>query len=161
MKREIKFRGKVKTASFEQMIAMLMGTNCKPPNEGVWVYGDIRLQGIIPYIHNEMGKYPIDVDTIGQFTGLKDKNGKEIYEGDIVKMKEVGGYDLEYIGVVRYYEEDCRFGIDTTTTNKFTKRLLFTDGECSFNEGHYTITYYNEYEVLGNIFDNPELLTEK
>lgn len=102
--------------------------------------------------------YEVETHTIGQFTGLHDKNGKEIYEGDIVKNKEVGGYGLEYIGVVRYYEEDCRFGIDTTITNKFTKRLLFTDGECSFNDGHCTIEYYNEYEVLGNIFDNPELL---
>lgn len=102
--------------------------------------------------------YEVETHTIGQFTGLHDKNGKEIYEGDIVRKKEIGGYKLEDIGVVRYYEEDCRFGIDTTTTDKFTKRLLFTDGECSFDDGKYTITYYNEYEVLGNIFDNPELL---
>ena len=102
--------------------------------------------------------YEVETHTIGQFTGLHDKNGKEIYEGDIVRKKEIGGYGLEDIGVVRYYEEDCRFGIDTTTTNKFTKRLLFTDGECSFDDGKYTITYHNEYEVLGNIFDNPELL---
>ena len=99
-------------------------------------------------------------NTLGQYTGLKDKNGKEIYEGDIVKNKEVGGYGMVYIGVVKYYEEDCRFGIDLTATNKFTKRCLFTVGKCSFNDGHCTIEYYNEYEVLGNIHDNPELLKD-
>lgn len=138
-----------------------------------WVYGDL-LHYTNRFVSNEENNGCIIVtdyksksdnsfkivipETVGQFTGLHDKNGKEIYEGDIVKMKEVGGYDLEYIGVVRYYEEDCRFGIDTTTTDKFTKRLLFTDGECSFDDGKYTIKYHNEYEVLGNIFDNPELL---
>lgn len=141
--------------------------------DGLWMYGYL-MPTLKPTIHldnkysvcvSTLGlmsfdrlNYEVETHTIGQFTGLHDKNGKEIYEGDIVKMKEVGGYGLEYIGVVRYYEEDCRFGIDTTTTDKFTKRLLFTDGECSFNDGKYTITYYNEYEVLGNIFDNPELL---
>jgi uncharacterized phage protein (TIGR01671 family) len=102
-----------------------------------------------------------DLKTIGQYTGLRDKYGKEIYEGDIVKNKEIGGYGMVYIGIVRYYDKDCRFGIDTTTTNKFTKRLLFTDGECSCNDGHCTITYTNEYEVIGNIHDNPELIKEE
>ena len=97
-------------------------------------------------------------ETVGQFTGLFDKNAKEIYEGDIVLNKEIGGYGMEIVGVVRYYEEDCRFVIDTSSTDKFTKRVLFSDGECSFNDGHCTIKYHNEYEVLGNIFDNPELL---
>ena len=138
--------------------------------KGQWVYGDL-LHYMSPVEKNEGNIIVIDYkskadntlkivypDTVGQFTGLLDKDGKEIYEGDIVLNKEIGGYGMEYVGVVRYYEEDCRFGIDTTTTNKFTKRLLFTDGECSFNDGHCTIKYYNEYEVLGNIFDNPELL---
>ena len=105
--------------------------------------------------------YEVIPDTIGQYTGLKDKNGKEIYEGDIVRNKEVGGYGMVYIGIVRYYDKDCRFGIDTTTTNKFTKRLLFTDGECSINDGHCTITYTNEYEVIGNIHDNIDLIKEE
>lgn len=133
-----------------------------------WLYGDLfqplgRFPSIIntePDINGKVAYIQTSVkkDTVEQFTGLLDKNGKEIYEGDIVKNKEVGGYGLEYIGVVRYYKEDCRFGIDLTATNKFAKRCLFSVGECSFNDGYCTIKYYNEYEVLGNIFDNPELL---
>jgi uncharacterized phage protein (TIGR01671 family) len=140
---------------------------------GIWLYGYL-MPAEKPVIYKDC-KYRISVspqsctgkdkmvyeiisDTIGQDTGLKDKNGNEIYEGDIVKTKEIGGYGMEHIGVVKYYNKDCRFGIDTTTTNKFSERILFTDGECSFNDGYCTITYTNEYEVIGNIHDNPELL---
>lgn len=159
------------------------------PNElrlGNWVYGSL-FTGIAPndkklyYViltdekYDAEGHLPkdialgfhndevfvVEVNSVGQFTGLLDKNGKEIYEEDIVKIKEIGGYEMEYIGVVKYYNKGCRFGIDTTATNKFTERVLFTDGECSFNDGYCTITYINEYKVLGNIHDNIELLTKK
>lgn len=147
--RRIKFRAKTYEDRFYPDLA---------PSK--WVYGFIaQFPQDFTWMHiSADNQVRVNADTIGQFTGLHDKDGKEIYEGDIVLNKEIGGYAMEYVGVVRYYEEDCRFGIDTTTTNKFTKRLLFTDGECSFNDGHCTIKYYNEYEVLGNIFDNPELL---
>ena len=144
--------------------------------DGIWMYGYL-IPTPKPQIHlgnkhcvcacpQKMSKvdvvlYEVEESTIGQYTGLKDKNGKEIYEGDIVRNKEVGGYGMVYIGIVRYYDKDCRFGIDTTTTNKFTKRLLFTDGECSINDGHCTITYTNEYEVIGNIHDNIDLIKEE
>lgn len=148
MERKIKFRGKT-------------------INGNEWIYGPTISQGTIKRKANkwfmEVGENKwkgLQPNTLGQYTGLKDKNGKEIYEGDIVKNKEVGGYGMVYIGVVKYYEEDCRFGIDLTATNKFTKRCLFTVGKCSFNDGHCTIEYYNEYEVLGNIHDNPELLKD-
>ena len=147
--REIKFRG-------------------KRIDNGEWVSGDYhsRVGGvhcIIDIQPDFQGKVEyviiqVDADTVGQFTGLHDKNGKEIYEGDIVLNKEIGGYGMEYVGIVRYYEEDCRFGIDTTAINKFTKRVLFSVGESIINDGHCTITYTNEYEVLGNTHDNPELL---
>ena len=143
--REIKFRG----------------IDCS----GQWVYGDLihkrhDKESVLIQDYTGLGS-DVDTITIGQYTGLKDKNGKEIYEGDIVKKKEIGGYRMVYIGIVRYYDKDCRFGIDTTTTNKFTKRLLFTDGECSFNDGHCTITYTDEYEIIGNIYDNPKLIKEE
>lgn len=147
--REIKFRAKTYEGRFypySEPSKWVYGFITQFPNDFTWMHicPDYRLL--------------VNSDTAGQFTGFYDKDGREIYEGDIVKNKEVGGYGLEVVGVVRYYEEDCCFGIDTTTTDKFTKRVLFTDGECSFNDGHCTIKYCNEYEVLGNIFDNPELL---
>lgn len=153
MTREIKFRGKTLSGGFVYG-DLLHYTN---PHEGDKVNNGCII--VTEYKSDKDNSFKIvDPETVGQFTGLLDKDGKEIYEGDIVRNKEVGGYGFEYIGVVRYYEEDCRFGIDLTATNKFTKRKLFTIGECSFNDGHCTITYYNEYEVLGNIHENHELL---
>lgn len=129
-----------------------------------WVYGDLihkrhDRDALMIQDENGLGSDVLP-ESVGQFTGLHDKNGKEIYEGDIVKNKEVGGYGWERMGVVRYYDKDCRFGIDITATNKFSTRILFTEGECTINDGYCTIKYTNEYEVQGNIHDTPNLLTD-
>ena len=76
----------------------------------------------------------------GRYTGLKDKNGKEIYEGDIVKCNyNYYGDKGTYIGKVIFREDTCMFLItDTKSTN---------------------YEWWNEDKVVvGNIFDNPELL---
>lgn len=81
-------------------------------------------------------------ETVGQFTGLTDKNGKKIFEGDIVQY--YGTYPLEvYIEKghtkIRWY--------DTISASKYDKLFFSID-----REG------YGECEIIGNIYDNPELL---
>lgn len=146
MNREIKFRGKSK-------------------KDGKWLYGylgesKVRIlntEYCEKVIFNNVlsfnsDNYPfivkdisVDPNTVGQYTGLKDKNGKEIYEGDIVKTPLL----------------DPIFGD------------ILADAWCNalirFNQGSFVVSYYNSHniylqdlcdkiEILGNIHDNPELL---
>lgn len=79
----------------------------------------------------------VDPDTLGQYTGLKDKNGKEIYVRDILGI----------------YYDDGDSGI--TTVRNFGEIDYYTD------DSDYTILAWfdlNKCEIIGNIHDNPELL---
>ena len=73
-------------------------------------------------------------ETVGQFTGLTDKNGKKIFEGDIVR--ERGGESYQ-----GYYE------IDNVLTVKIPDILV-----------NFEMSYDCEYKIIGNIYDNPELI---
>lgn len=91
--------------------------------------------------------------TVAQYTGLTDKNGKKLFEGDVVKLQGGGGLfcfnSREYVGVIKHKngggtrETLCQFYVQA-----------YDDPH---NEANFTP---NTIEVIGNIHDNPELLEE-
>lgn len=121
MKREIKFRG-------------------KSTNNDKWVYAE--LHGLGMDLFNEC----VNEDTIGQFTGLRDKNGTEIYEGDIVQLDYItttGKHSIGLLFEVKWCtQEGCWVGWDGFTENALQQtRKMFV--------------------VKGNIYDNPDLIKQK
>ena len=90
--------------------------------------------------------YKVDPSTVGQFTGLTDKNGKRIFEGDIVRFAErrIGGEDVSIVEQVGFDEGGF------CTNRYFLNNWL--------RNGIYGITKLEGIEVIGNIHDNPELL---
>lgn len=84
---------------------------------------------------------------IMQYTGLKDKNGKEIYEGDIVKVFALG----EYInGYIKYNQRKARFDVGWISEVEKYKNNGFV-GSCSTVDNEYDLL-----EVVGNIYDNSD-----
>lgn len=149
MKREILFRGKrVDNGEWAYGRGLLQ---CKDElgNEIVAIFTDIVKSE--KYIKKE-GRYtlyyePVKAETLGQYTGLKDKNGKQIFEGDI----------LEYIGK----RED--------NMNKvYRRKVVFHEGMFALLskelQAYSALNYHGmkdgrfAWRVIGNIHDNPELI---
>ena len=136
MDRIIKFRGKYLDDTSE------------------WLYGNYVFLEKDIFQHKIADKFgillDIDINTVGQYTGLKDKNGKEIYEGDIVKVKlYIGEEEKYYIGKVEYC--GSTFIVDVNNNSEYHVYDLDGFGVDSENN-------LEDCEVIGNVWDNPELL---
>ena len=133
MEREIKFRGK--------------------NSKGTWLYGDlIHNRGdvfivpkkiVIPFAPSN-NNLIVDENTISQFTGLKDKNDKEIYEGDMFKLPISYGYATHQVRISPHH---LCVEIKNITLQNWNNL-----NDCWWDE------FKNGIEIVGNIFDNPELL---
>lgn len=132
--REILFRGQTRRKGEK---VHLDGT----PVDGNWVYGGVAQfneeRAIIYQTEPEFHKFPVYADTVGQYTGLTDKNGKKVFEGDIIQSVET-----DEICIVQWFPEHSAFMVWCRSSNEIG--FLY---ECS-----------SIVEVIGNVHDNPELL---
>lgn len=135
--REIKFRGKLKEHFGNKDGNVVI-------QKGTWIEGGIAFDEDRTWIDTKYyGQILVDKETVGQYTGLKDKNGKEIYEGDIFKIK----YNKkDFMVWVEYSEKYAQF------ITRCEENILNDEPLGDLNEKHI--------EVIGNIYDNPELIKE-
>ena len=119
---------------------------------GEWYYGSSLITDInqgdghcltLSLFWLKVEKGWLDIKTVGQYTGLKDKNGREIYEGDVVEYYERWSDDLEKC-VVEWDEDLAGFS-----------PFCEYDADCDVYVDESTVN------VIGNIHENPKLLEEK
>lgn len=115
-------------------------------NNGEWVYGSYwyshRSNTYQHFVFDDGNVWVgVEPDTVGQFTGLTDKNGVKIFDGDVIEYTD-GCND--WLGAVKYASDDAQF----------VARFIGGDVE-SFDN-----LYIGDCEVIGNIYDNPELFYE-
>lgn len=91
-------------------------------------------------------------NVVMQYTGIKDINGKEIFEGDIVKCTGM----IEIVGVVEF--KDCEFCIKYKGKYDKDFNYMSLKEENEYNDGKCKFDFKNTFEVIGNIYDNKELL---
>ena len=105
------------------------------------------------YIQNESGSFLVIPETVGQYTGLTDKNGNKIFEGDILRY-----YDDE-IQIVEWNKDFSNLMLHTYCKYERKKgRKVVIENSDGWNWIHdYPL---NKMSIIGNIYDNPELLKE-
>ena len=129
---------------------------------GDWVYGlvtrlyDDRFPKLPAEMANTNGVIGIEIDykTISQFTGLTDKNGKKIFEGDILKTHYANARKCEFVEVVVFH--NGRFCAEGNIGSNGRSWANLWDGVHHIPQDK--TVYMDSMEVIGNIHDNPELL---
>lgn len=143
MNREIKFRGKMIPENewiFGTILRIPAPPVCFGKSETDKYYIQLSDPRYMPdwNMPYKMVQGEVNPDTIGQYTGLKDKNGKEIYEGDIV-----GDNKIKWI--VKWNKNRMGFSLYPTTEQLYDEMPINVENKLGF-------------KILGNIYDNPELL---
>lgn len=151
MSREIKFRG-------------------KRIDTGEWVYGGVSVFGKDVTIYDcdciVNSAYEVISESIGQFTGLKDKNDIDVYEGDIIKWKTTRYHTKEQeekqIAMPKYFISPVLFHEGTFLVNESDTISLEIETYDTFLCCFFNDSMDNKFdfkaEVIGNIHDNLELL---
>ena len=121
-------------------------------DNGEWIYGDVvqfPTHGIVRIVEQEPSYKDAEVDseTVGQYTGLTDKNGKKIFEGDIIKIVPYYDYSDDY-SISKVYSYNGISCVDYHGDDFDSTALGFLDDYLPDGD----------FEVIGNIHDNPELL---
>lgn len=140
--RKILFRG--------QAINRDKGEHTTNYKNGEWVYGlitnpyDEKFPNLPAEMRNENGITGIEIDykTIGQYTSLTDKNGRKIFEGDVIDTPD-------RLCEVYWFEKNAQFDL-RFIRNAHNKRIINFKG--------IAMRDLSDYEIIGNIYDNPELL---
>lgn len=150
MARELKFRAWVTLEFFDKEGNPLRRGSYQPVNnmhynnEDSMIFTVTRIDeptGEYPYTNNGM------TGLLEQYTGVKDTNNKEVYEGDIIRMHVIVSAPDDKIGVVKY-------------SQKYGYSIHFTSGRIACQE-YWAANDKRTIEVIGNIHENPELLEEK
>lgn len=135
--REIKFRGK--------------------SEDGAWVYGDLLKYGsTYPVITGRHDADNVKRGSIGQYIGIKDRNGAEIYEGDIVTLEILDNvFNNEHFKLSNGLEKTALLKWDLDD-HCFSPVFAIDDSGMNPAYDHMRLVD-NNVEVIGNIFDNPDL----
>ena len=124
---------------------LFRGKGNRKYNSGGWYYGYLSKDSDGDYVITEIGfSRTVIPETVGQYTGLKDKNGKRIFEHDVVRRFNSKGKEImRYI--VKWCDDCCIF-------------VLSYCGDDMGYDTDFTVFSGTELEVIGNETDNPELL---
>ncbi|CDC06120.1 phage protein [Clostridium sp. CAG:343] len=145
MNREIKFRGKMVPENewiFGTILRIPAPPVCFGKSESDKYYIQFPDTRYVPdwNMPYRMVQGEVNPDTIGQYTGLNDKSGKEIYRGDIVQGLFADQEEPGIKGQVIYSNDQASYMVIAS------------------NNDEWELGYLDNLEVIGNIYDNPELL---